>query len=88
MVIQIFGVILAVVIAVGIIMALRARRGKNDYRPFIRLGIAVIVASLVLMIISLLLQIIFVIGIPILILSLIYLTIGLVSRTRLQSNGR
>ena len=69
-------------------MALRARRGKNDYRPFIRLGIAVIVASLVLMIISLLLQIIFVIGIPILILSLIYLTIGLVSRTRLQSNGR
>ncbi|MFC1991837.1 hypothetical protein ACFLVC_03850 [Chloroflexota bacterium] len=82
MVIQIFGIILAVVIAAGIIMALMVWQKKADYRVFFKLGIIVVVASIALMIISFILQIIFFIGIPILIVGLIYLIIGLVNKTK------
>ncbi len=82
MVIQIFEVILAIVIAVGIIMALVVWKKKKGYRVFFTTGIIIVSASIVLMVISFILQIIFLIGIPILVLGLIYLIIGLVNRDK------
>ncbi len=89
MVILIFGAIIAIVIAVGIIMALmvskKKREGKSEeanYRAFFVAGIIVISASIALMVISFILQIIFFIGIPILVLGLIYLIIGLANRDK------
>ena len=82
MVTQILGVLIAIVIAVGIIMALMVWQKKKDYRIFVKTGIIVVVASIVLMFISFLLQIIFLIGIPILIIGLIYLIIGLVNKAK------
>lgn len=86
MVILIFGVILAVVIAVGLIMALMVWKKKKDYRIFFKTGIIVVIASIVLMVICFILQIIFLIGIPILTLGLIYLIIGLVNRDKWKNN--
>ncbi len=86
MVIQIFGIIIAIVIAAGIIMALMVWQKKKDYRVFFKMGIVVVVASIALMIISFILQIIFFIGIPILIVGLIYLIIGLVNKAKWESN--
>ncbi|MFC1992882.1 hypothetical protein ACFLV3_03625 [Chloroflexota bacterium] len=82
MVIQIFGAILAIVIAVGIIMALMVWKKNKGYRIFLKTGIIVISASIVLMVVSFLLQIIFLIGIPILALGIIYLIIGMVNRNK------
>ncbi|MFC1870952.1 hypothetical protein ACFLYF_00910 [Chloroflexota bacterium] len=89
MVIQIIGAIIAIVIAVGIIMALmvwkKKREGRSEkanYRAFFVLGIVVISVSIVLMFISFILQILFLIVTPILALGLIYLIIGLVNRDK------
>ncbi len=82
MVIQILGVTIAIVIAVGIILALMVWKKKKGYRVFLTTGIIVVPASIVLMVISFSLQIIFLIGIPILVLGLIYLIIGLVNRSK------
>jgi len=89
MVIQILGAITAIVIAVGIIMALmvwkKKRQGKAEeanYRVFFVVGIIVVCASIVLMFVSFILQILFLIVTPILALGLIYLIIGLVNRDR------
>jgi hypothetical protein len=89
MVIQILGAIIAIVIAVGIIMALKVwkkeREGKSEeanYRAFFVAGIVVISASIVLIFISFILQILFLIVTPILALGLIYLIIGLVNRDK------
>ena len=82
MVMQILGVLIAIVIAVGIIMAILVWQKKSDYRIFVKTGIIVIIASIVLMVVSFLLQIIFFVGIPILVIGLIYLLIGLVSRAK------
>ena len=89
MVIQILGLVIAIVIAVGIIMALmvwkKKREGRSeeaDYRAFFVVGIVVISASIVLMFVSFILQILFLIVTPILALGLIYLIIGLVNRDK------
>jgi len=66
MVMQILGVLIAIVIAAGIIMAIMVWQKKTDYRIFVKTGIIVIVTSILLMFISFLLQIIFLIGIPLL----------------------
>jgi len=86
MVIQIFGVIIAIVIAAGLIMGLMVWKKKVGYRVFLRTGIIVVSASIVLMAICFIFQIIFFIGIPILILGLIYLLIGLVNRGKWEKN--
>lgn len=93
MVIQILGLVIAIVIAVGIIMALmvwkKKREGRSeeaDYRAFFVVGIVVISASIVLMFVSFILQILFLIVTPILALGLIYLIIGLVIRNRWKKN--
>ena len=85
MVTQILGVLIAIVIVAGIIMAIMVWQKKTDYRIFVKTGIIVVVASIVLMLISFLLQIIFLIGIPILIIGLIYLVIGLVNKAKWKS---
>jgi len=89
MVIQILGAIIAIVIAVGIIMALmvwkKKREGKAEeanYRVFFVVGTIVVSASIVLMFVSFILQILFLIVTPILALGLIYLIIGLVNRDK------
>jgi hypothetical protein len=82
LVIQILGIILAIIIALWIIMSLMVWKGKQDYRVFFKTGIIVISISIALMVISFMLQIIFLIGIPILILGVIYLIIGLVNRNK------
>ncbi|MFC1861341.1 hypothetical protein ACFLYL_03615 [Chloroflexota bacterium] len=89
MVIQIFGVITTIVIALGIFMALMVLKKKKEgkpeeanYRAFFVAGIAVISASIVLMVISFILQILFFIGIPILVLGLLYLIIGLANKDK------
>jgi peptidoglycan biosynthesis protein MviN/MurJ (putative lipid II flippase) len=89
MVIQILGVIIAIVIAAGIIMALmvwkKKREGKAEeanYRTFFVVGTIVVCASIVLMAISFILQIFFVIVTPVLALGLIYLMIGLANRDK------
>ena len=85
MVIQIFGLILAIVIAVGLIMVLMVWKKKVGYRVFFTMGIIVVSASIVLMVMSFILQIIFLIGIPILVLGLIYLIIGLVNKAKWEN---
>ena len=82
MVTQIVGWLTAIVIAVGIIMAVLVWQKKKDYGVFVKTGVVVVVASILLMFISFLLQIIFFVGIPILVIGLIYLIIGLVNRAK------
>ena len=72
---MIHGVILAIVIAVGLIMALMVWKKKVGYRVFFTTGIIVVSASIVLMVIRV--YALFS-SIPILLLGLIYLIIGLV----------
>jgi len=82
MLIQILGVLIAIVIAAGIIMAIRVWQKKQSYRIFIKTAIIIIVASIVFMLISFILQIIFLVGIPFLIIGVIYLVIGLVNKAK------
>ena len=82
---MIHGVILAIVIVVGLIMALMVWKKKVGYRVFFTTGIIVVSASIALMVISFILQIIFLIGIPILVLGLIYLIIGLVNKAKWEN---
>ena len=72
---MISGVSLAIVIAVGLIMALMVWKKKMGYRVFFATGIIVVSASIVLIVISFY-NLLF--GIPILVIGLIYLIIGLV----------
>lgn len=83
---QIFGLILALVIAAGIITAIMVWQKKKDYRAFYKMGLIVIALSIALIIISFILQIIFVIGIPILIVGLIYLMTGQINKAKWESN--
>ena len=72
---QIFVASLAIVIAIGLIMALIVWKMKVSYRVFLPTGIIIVSASIVLMVIRV--YPLFT-NIPILILGLIYLIIGLV----------
>ena len=82
MVILIFGVILAVVIAMGLIMALMVRKKEKDYHIFFKTGMIVVIASMVLMVVSFIFQIPFYIHLPLFALGLIYLIIGLTNRNK------
>ena len=81
-------IILAIAVVTGILAALIVRkRGKEekpklDYRTFFILGIIWIPFSIVLMIVSFILQIPFYIGFPLFAVGLIYLIIGLKNRDR------
>ena len=87
MIITIVGILLAIVILLGILMAWLAWRSKKegiqlapDYRIFYIMGIVFVALSIVAMVIFFILQIPFYVMIPLGILGLIYLVIGLSNR--------
>ncbi len=85
-------IILAIAIVTGIIAALTVRKRKKegkqqaDYRTFFILGVTWVPFSIVLMVVSFILQIPFYIGFPLFALGLIYLIIGLKNRDRRKKN--
>ena len=86
---MIHGVILAIVIAVGLIMALMVWKKKVGYRVFFTTGIIVVSASIVLMVISrLILYSTLFGGIPILVLGLIYLIMGSVGSGKWEKSWK
>ena len=76
MVIQIVGLLTALVIITGIIMALMVWKKKANITIFIKAGILIIIASILLMIFSFFLQIIFFVIFPIFALGILYLIVG------------
>lgn len=85
-------IILAIAVVTGILAALMVRRrekaGKPQvgYRTFFILGISWGSLSIVLIVVSFILQIPFYIGFPLLALGLIYLIIGMANRDKWQQN--
>ena len=80
-------IILAVVIVTGIVMFSLARKRskegkptKTNYRALYNIGKVVVALSIVVMIASFLLQIPFYIGLPLLLIGLLYLIVGYTKR--------
>lgn len=86
-------IILAIAVATGILAVLMVRKRKKegrpqaDYRIFFLLGITWLPFSIILMIVSFILQIPFYIGFPLLALGLIYLVIGLANRDKWKKSS-
>ena len=85
--------ILAILILVGILLTLvvwkKKKEGKleePDYRAFFVMGIIWVPAGIVSMFTSFLLDIPFVIGMPLFAMGLIYLIVGLANRNRWKKN--
>jgi len=85
-------IILAIAVVTGIIALFIVRKRKReekpqvDYRTFFILGTTWVPFSIILMIVSFILQIPFYIGFPLFALGLIYLIIGLANRDKWQQN--
>ncbi len=81
-------IILAIAVVTGVIAALIVRKRKKegkpqvDYRTFFILGTIWVPFSIVLMVVSFILQIPFYIGFPLFALGLIYLILGLKNRDK------
>ena len=88
MVIVIAAVITAVAVATGILAIFMVRKREKgekqvvNYRAFLMMGIIWVPFSIVLMVVSFILQIPFYTGFPLLALGLVYLIIGLKNRNR------
>jgi hypothetical protein len=89
----IFVVTLAILIVVGILLVLvvwkRKKAGKLEepnYRAFFVMGIIWFPAGIVFMFISFLLDIPFVIGMPLFVMGLIYVIVGLANRDKWKKN--
>ncbi len=88
MVIVIAAVILAIAVVTGILAVLMVRKRKKEgeqivnYRAFFLLGIIWVPVSIVLMVVSFILQIPFYIGFPLFALGLVYLIVGLKNRDK------
>ena len=89
----IFVVTLAILIVVGILLVLvvwkRKKEGKLEepnYRAFFVMGVIWFPAGIVFMVISFLLDIPFVIGMPLFAMGLIYLIVGLANRDKWKKN--
>ena len=86
-------IILAIAVVTGILAVLMVRKRKKegkpqaDYRIFFLLGITWLPFSIILMIVSFILQIPFYIGFPLLALGLIYLIIGLANRDKWKKSS-
>ena len=84
--------ILAIAVVTGILATLMVRKQKKEgkppinYRTFFILGVTWIPFSIVLMVVSFILQIPFYIGFPFFIIGLIYLIRGLTNRDKWQQN--
>ena len=85
-------IILAIAVVTGILAALMIRKQKKEgnpqinYRTFFILGVVWVPFSIVLMVVSLILQIPFYIGFPFFIIGLVYLILGLANRDKWQQN--
>jgi len=85
-------IILAIAVVTGILAALMVRKRKKEgkpqvgYRTFFILGITWVPFSIILMIVSFILQIPFYIGFPLFALGMIYLVIGLANRDKWKNN--
>ncbi len=85
-------IILAIAVVTGILAALMVRKRKKegkpqtDYRTFFILGTTWVPFSIILIIVSFILQIPFYIGFPLFALGLIYLIIGLKYRDKWKKN--
>jgi len=85
-------VIRAVLIVVGIILAIIIWKGKKEgkpqaeYRTFFTLGVTWVPFSIVLMMVSFIFQIPFWIVTPILVIGVVYLIIGLKNRDKWKKN--
>ncbi len=85
-------IILAIAVVTGILAVLMVRKRKKEgkpqanYRTFVILGVTWVSFSIILMIVSFVLQIPFYIGFPLLALGLIYLIIGLANRDKWKKN--
>ena len=85
-------IILGIAVVTGILAALMVRKRKRegkpqvDYRTFFILGVTWVPFSIVLMIVSFILQIPFYIGFPLFALGLIYLILGLANRDKWKQN--
>ena len=86
-------IILAIAVVTGILAVLMVRKRKKegkpqaDYRIFFLLGIAWVPFSIILMILSFILQIPFYIGFPLLAVGIIYLVIGLAKRDKWKKSS-
>ena len=86
-------IILAIAVVTGILAVVMVRKRKKegkpqaDYRIFFLLGITWLPFSIILMIVSFILQIPFYIGFPLLALGLIYLIIGLANRDKWKKSS-
>ena len=86
-------IILAIAVVTGILAVLMVRKRRNEgkpqanYRIFFLLGITWLPFSIILMIVSFILQIPFYIGFPLLALGLIYLIIGLANRDKWKKSS-
>ena len=86
-------IILAIAVVTGILAVLMVRKRRNEgkpqanYRIFFLLGITWLPFSIILMIVSFILQIPFYIGFPLLALGLIYLVIGLANRDKWKKSS-
>ncbi len=88
MVIVIAAIILAIAVVTGILAVLMVQKRKKEgkqivnYRAFFLLGITWVPFSIILMVVSFILQIPFYIGFPLFALGLVYLIIGLKNRDK------
>ncbi len=85
-------IILAIAVVTGIIAALMVRKRKKegkpqaDYRTFFIIGVIWVPFSIILVIVSFILQVPFYIGFPFFVLGLVYLIIGLKNRDKWTKN--
>ena len=93
MVIAILAATLAILIALGVFVALIAWKKKKEgefiepnYRAFFVMGIAWVPVGIVSMIVFFALDMPFIIGMPLLAMGIIYLTIGLANRDKWKKN--
>jgi len=81
-------IILAIAVVTGLIAVLIVRKRKKEgklhteYRTFFILGVTWLPFSIILMVVSFILQIPFYIGFPLFIIGLVYLIIGLKNRNK------
>ncbi len=93
MVIVILAATLAILIALGVLIALIAWKKKKEgafeepnYRAFFVMGIAWVPVGIVSTIVFYVLDIPFIIGMPLLAMGILYFTIGLVNRDKWKKN--
>ena len=88
------GIVFAVVVALGVIVALVVRKRekegrsvKADYRKFYKIGLIMTPLGVIITLVYFLFQIPFFIGLPFLALGIVYLAIGLANRDKWRDSA-